>query len=202
MGPDSNGVDVGCHMGEILAQFYAASPNGQHVAFEPIPSQAAWLTKRFPKARIVPMALSDHEGTIEFYHNVDFPAYSGVSVQRPDDKIELLKVPVSTLDKVLENGRKIDFLKIDVEGAEMPVFRGARETIKISRPAILFEYVEHASARHGAPADVFFDVLRKELGLKVFLIQSWLDGQQPLTREQFISTCRSYRAYNFVAFPD
>ncbi len=40
MGPNSNGVDVGCHMGEILALFYAASPNGKHVAFEPIPSQA------------------------------------------------------------------------------------------------------------------------------------------------------------------
>jgi FkbM family methyltransferase len=200
MGPDSNGVDVGCHMGEILAQLCALSPHGHHVAFEPIPTQAAWLTKRFPKTRIMPMALSDHEGTIQFYHNVDFPAYSGVSVQRPNDKIELLTVPVSPLDKVLDPKRKIHFLKIDVEGAELQVFRGAKETIKSSKPAILFEYVEHASARHGAPADVFFNALKDELGLKIFLIESWLNGQAPLTCDQFANICRDYRAYNFVAF--
>ena len=35
---DSNAVDIGCHMGEMLAEFCSLAPMGRHIAFEPIPS--------------------------------------------------------------------------------------------------------------------------------------------------------------------
>lgn len=47
--------------------------------------------------------------------------------------------PTITVDKALDNNEKVDFIKIDVEGAELEVIKGAENTIKNHKPSILIE---------------------------------------------------------------
>jgi len=66
------------------------------------------------------------------------------------------EVAVDTLDRQLENaGRpRIALVKVDVEGHELAVFRGAERTLSSSRPALLFESeMRHLSGR--SPHEVF-----------------------------------------------
>ena len=63
-------------------------------------------------------------------------------VARPKDKLERVeKVPLDTLDHVLEEERveKVDFLKIDVEGAELEVLLGAQNALLTLKPKVVLE---------------------------------------------------------------
>jgi len=57
-------------------------------------------------------------------------------------------VPAQTIDTIV-NGRGVDFLKIDVEGAELMVLRGMTETLKRLRPIIVLELVPDLLANLG-----------------------------------------------------
>ena len=78
--------------------------------------------------------------------------YIGVDVPR------VTKVPVTTLDIYSKQVglKRLDLLKIDVEGAELFVLRGAREVLSNLRPAVLFE-VGYRNLRPYAilPSDIF-----------------------------------------------
>jgi FkbM family methyltransferase len=194
-----NAIDVGCHMGEILARILKRSPDGTHHAFEPIPSQATWLKKKFPKAKIHEIALSDYQGEAEFLHKVNNPAYSSLKDESGPGNREKIKVRVDTLDNVVGADSALKFLKVDVEGGELGVFRGALQLIKKNQPLIVFEFTKHASAAFGtSPADVH-DFLTHEAGLKVYSISGYLEGSAPLSSEEFLDFAEQYKGYNFVA---
>jgi FkbM family methyltransferase len=61
-------------------------------------------------------------------------------------------VPVITLDDFMakEGLPRIDFIKVDVEGMELNVFRGARESLKKFRPMIYFETLSRFGDEHGS----------------------------------------------------
>ena len=72
------------------------------------------------------------------------------------------QIPVKTLDSYdLTN---VDVIKIDVEGFEVPVIEGARETILYNKPWIQIE-ANHTGERYGRPKMTILDALRK-LGMK------------------------------------
>jgi hypothetical protein len=50
VGPSSNCIDAGSHLGTILSLFLKHAPRGRHLAFKPNPWQARWLTRRFPES--------------------------------------------------------------------------------------------------------------------------------------------------------
>jgi FkbM family methyltransferase len=111
-------------------------------AFEPIPQLAAYLRRASPKrVRVVECALSDKEGLANLY----VPSNWGeASLRKPHQGAAVLGVPMKTLDSF--ELRNVGLMKIDVEGHELAVLRGARDTIRTSRP-IVFVEVEH---RHGS----------------------------------------------------
>ena len=140
---DSNCIDVGCHKGEILDIILKLSPNGKHFGFEPIPYLFANLTSKYKnKATIFPYALADKNGTSTFQLVKNAPAYSGINKRRYDienPEIEEINVELKTLDEVISPDLKIDLIKIDVEGAEFGVLKGAKQLLLKSKPAIIFE---------------------------------------------------------------
>ena len=63
----SNCIDIGCHLGSMLSEIMRLSPEGKHMAFEPIPYKARWLKQKFPEIDIKEMGLSDAPGEATFY---------------------------------------------------------------------------------------------------------------------------------------
>ena len=199
---DSNCVDVGCHKGEILEMMLNYAPKGHHFAFEPIPFLYQDLVKKFQNiATIYPNALSDEKGTTTFNLVKNAPAYSGLKQRHYDidnPEIEIINVEVETMDDLLGDNR-IDFIKIDVEGGEFGVLKGAKNLLKKNLPTILFECGKGASDYYGTqPADIF-NYLTQEIGLQVFTLDAFIKGNKALSQAEFVDCFETQKEYYYVA---
>ena len=201
---NSNCVDVGAHCGSVLRQMLELAPNGEHLAFEPLPGFAEHLRTSFPQVRVFEVALSDNAGPTTFQHVVTNPAYSGLRQRNyPSDHEDIRDITVNTdrLDSLVADGYTAALIKIDVEGAELGVLRGAIGVIKRSRPYIVFEHGLGAANHYGTvPGDVY-DLLSGQCGLKVSLMRRWLSGEPPLSRAAFIRLYERGREFYYLADP-
>jgi len=197
---DSNCVDVGCHKGTILKEMLCIAPTGTHYAFEPLPELCQELRLSFPGVRIYDVALSDSVGETSFQHVVTDPSYSGLKKRQypgTNETIKEIKVRTDLLDNIISED--ISLIKIDVEGGELQVLRGAVNTIRKNKPVVIFEHGIGAADYYGTtPEDVYH--LLTECGLCISLMKEWLKGDPPLTREGF--TARFYQGeFYFMAHP-
>jgi FkbM family methyltransferase len=197
---DSSAIDVGANEGAVLESIVRIAPRGRHVAFEPIPHLHDLLARRFPDVDVRRSAASDTAGTAEFTHVPDAPAYSGL-LQRDDlpigtRPIERVSVRTERLDDVLADGPAPTLIKIDVEGAELGVMRGAVETLQRHRPFVLFEHGAGGADLYGTRPTEVFDLL-EGMGLQIFD----LDGSGPYSRDRFEATFTE-PIWNFLAAPD
>ena len=200
----SNCVDVGSHKGEVLREMRAFAPEGKHFAFEPIPDLFADLKQRYNgNTTIYNFALSDEEGTSTFQHVVSKPAYSGMKQRSYDHEptINEIEVKTQTLDAILPKGTVIDLIKIDVEGAELQVLKGAKSIIKSNHPVVIFEHGLGASDHYGTTPEDVFSLLVDECGLSISLLPDYLDQKDSLSMEEFKDEFYTGRNYYFVAHP-
>jgi FkbM family methyltransferase len=198
----ANCLDIGAHLGSVLSKIVQLSPNGKHMAFEAIPYKANWLRKKFPEVDVKQMALTDSQGEIKFYLDKRQTGYSGLH-PRSGKQLETLQeliVPCNTLDNLLLPQCQIDFIKIDVEGAELSVFQGAKNTLSRYHPTILFECAISSIGRFGVTPRKMFDFLTQEYGYSIYLIKDFLIGGKPLTFEKFNGAMHyPFQAFNFIA---
>lgn len=202
---DSNTIDVGCHKGEILQIILKKSPNGEHYAFEPIPAYFEALKRNFSgRAKIYPYALSDQNGITVFQHVKNAPAFSGIKkrkylIENPD--IEEIEVQMKILDDVVDPEKKIDLIKIDVEGGELAVLKGGRILIKKQKPIIIFECGLGASEYYGTSSSEIHQFICNESGMKISTLLSYVKKGKPLTEMEFEKSFNSNSDYYFVAHP-
>lgn len=189
---NSRAVDVGANVGTILEQIVRAAPAGQHIAYEPVPFLADDLSSKYPTVDVRRKATSDEVGEASF--TIVPGAHSRSGLQAMNDATgELITVEVTTLDSDIKE--KVDFLKIDVEGAELETLRGARRILHDYRPFVAFEH------GHGLkPADLphnraIFDEL-SSAGLRI----CDMDGVA-LDRQAFEAVYLSGDRWNFLARP-
>jgi FkbM family methyltransferase len=198
--PDSNCVDVGAHLGSMSNAFLKAAPRGKHTAFEALPHKAQWLVRKFPEVTVHNLALSDTAGTLTFYQNLTHSGFSGL--QKHDhhaDDFRELRVQCRLLDDVLPRDYRVDFLKVDVEGAELSVFRGAERVLRECRPILFFECTRSGLDQFElTPMDVLEFLAGR--GYSVYLIKDYL-GQGPALDRTSIAeaTVYPFKAFNFVA---
>ena len=108
---------------------------------------------------------------------------------------------LARLDDELADAR-IDFIKMDVEGAELAALRGGRELLRRCRPVVLLECTAASAAAFGAtPQDVWHE-LRDGSGYDLFTPVDFRGGGSPLDAADFAAaSVYPFRTFNFVAAP-
>jgi FkbM family methyltransferase len=202
--PSSNSIDIGCHKGEILDVILTYAPDGKHYAFEPLPHLFDFLREKYKGMNIsvFPLALFDKKGETTFNYVVSDPAYSGIRKRQynsPDVRIDEMKVDTDLLDNIIPAGQSIDFIKIDVEGAEFGVMKGGSSTIKRCQPVIIFEFGLGAADYYGTKPEDLFHLVNDDFGMCLSTLKSFLTNGHCLDKKEF---CRMYttgKEYYFVA---
>lgn len=194
---DSNCIDVGSHDGRFLSDMVRIAPLGRHIAYEPLPTFFAQLTKDFPGVDVRCAALSNVNGTSDFTYVKNLPAYSGFRRRKYPTKptIETITVQAERLDDHLGRDYVAGLIKIDVEGAEQQVIEGAMETLKRDRPIVLFEHGIGASDFYGTGPSDIYRLLCDGARLRIFD----LDGNGPYSLAQLEAVYRRNDRWNFVA---
>jgi FkbM family methyltransferase len=141
-------VPVGCTAIDVGANRGYYSWALSHIAviveaFEPNPILARFAQSKLGiRAHLHEVALSDHEGTATLYvprrpSGSSLHIIGNLGNVYAHDSVDEIQVRLATLDSYgFEN---VGFIKIDVEGSEMEVLAGGRETIRINRPNMLIE---------------------------------------------------------------
>ena len=198
---DTNCIDVGAHLGSVLARIVKRAPLGSHIAVEPVPYKARWLRRKFPSVDVYELAVGETAGKVEFFLDAHSSAFSGLRKQGPGEATKL-QVTCSRLDEIAPADFKPGFLKIDVEGGELGAFRGARRLLSQGRPLILFECTKSGLDAFGLDGRELYEHLCGEAGYRIYLIKDWLVGGEPLELEEFRASMRyPFRAFNYVAAP-
>jgi FkbM family methyltransferase len=197
--PDSDCLDVGAHAGAVLRELVRLAPQGRHVAWEPLPEFAHRLRAEFPTVEVREAALSNRAGERSFVHVLGEPGWSGF-LERPTPGGGLtgrITVRCERLDDALPDAVRPAFVKIDVEGAEEQVLRGASETLLRHRPLIAFEHGLGSADRYGTTPEDIHDLLAGVLGYTI----TGMDADGPYTRSRFAEIFARRERVNFVAHP-
>jgi FkbM family methyltransferase len=150
--PASCVLDVGASFGLFTLGACTHATAGHVYAFEPVPAAAELLARHVrlnragDRVECVCAAVGDREGTCTLYvpPRTAMSSFGRANVLlRPewgDAAVTAIDVPVTTIDNFCR-ARRIapDVIKIDVEGAEVMVLRGARETLARHRPLVFCE---------------------------------------------------------------
>jgi FkbM family methyltransferase len=177
--------DVGANLGLHTLTF---SRLAKHVvAFEPNPSLTPNLKKtvaNLPNATLCDVCLTSADGPVQFHISEWDHMLSSMS-NWSGQPTRAIEVSGRSLDSLLADGSipKPDVLKVDVEGAELMVFRGADHLF--SKPdsprAIIFEELNSSSRKLGI-ADGEAAEFLKAKGYSIYLITE--DGTIPLPAER------------------
>ncbi len=199
--PNFNCFDIGAHIGSVLSDLCRFAPDGTHLAIEPSPQKAARLRKNFPQVEIIEAAVSDEPGRAEFFDDTDRPGFSGLQAPQGDDAVTMYDVSVVTLDDRFGD-RSVDFIKIDVEGAELPALRGGTGLLSAQQPSVLFECgLDDQLERFGYERVDLFDFLVGQ-GYEVYSMIDFCFGRSPMTRDSFRKAgTYPYRGFNYLALP-
>ena len=162
LGKNSVFIDVGANVGAYLYTLENHLKPENIYAFEPNQQLFKRLKRLFPKVNLFSLALSDVSTIAEF----KIPVINGEKVhtrgtlqtsikEKNEEKTILQKVEVKPLDDLVFdevyieqdrnaqtnkfNLKKLDFIKIDVEGNEMQTLRGAKKTIEKFKPILMVE---------------------------------------------------------------
>lgn len=178
LSPGSIFIDVGAHLGiYTLVASQLVGESGRVVAFEPSVQSFSRLRQNIVLNGLTnvcafPVAVSDRTGRAWLYHP-EVPDSNSLG-KDPAWGNEAEEVVTQTLDHVVEECAltSVDVIKIDVEGAEELVLRGATKTLISMRPAIIFEVNPSFSTLLGLSAQGASNLL-KSLGYEIFELRAF-----------------------------
>jgi FkbM family methyltransferase len=142
-------IDVGANIGLISLYMLKHVPDITIHAFEPSPHQYGLFKRTLEENHIRAIhlfdsALSNKEGEVSFFaHDTGCPADGFIDTGRGGVG-KTIKVKTTPLDAWwANNGRpKVDLIKADTEGAELLIFKGAKEVLETFSPVVFFEMQE------------------------------------------------------------
>jgi FkbM family methyltransferase len=197
-------LDIGANQGlyTLIAARYLQS--GQIVAFEPVNEEAQKLERnlrlnRCKNVLVERMAVGAIEGQMDLHVCLDGKAvYSSLRPQSKDVKGRktILQVQVTTLDAYIEDQhdiQSVDFIKVDVEGGELDVLRGAEQALSNFRPLLMVEVEDRRAQSWGyAAKEIIEFLLRRDYQWFDIVSNGYLAPHSPK---------HQYRWENLVAVP-
>jgi FkbM family methyltransferase len=191
---DASCIDVGANIGTVLRDMVRFAPRGRHLAYEPLPELAAQLARDFPHVDVRNAAVSDHAGTATFHRVRGRETRSSLStLDHAPEQLDPYTVRLEDLDSGIPPDFVPALIKIDVEGAEEQVLRGAARTLERHRPTVVLEHSSNA-AHFGTRSETVHELL-VGAGLRVFDI----DGNGPYGPGELAARVRSGSMWTFVA---
>jgi FkbM family methyltransferase len=148
-------IDVGGNVGYYSIGLRTLHPRLRVRAFEPVPATAAQfrnncLINACTDIELNEIALSDHEGQVTLHvHPACCVAASEVNILESSESVPVV-CPRMRLDTFLAGAPdRVDFIKCDVEGGELAVFRGAEGVLRRDQPVVFAEMLRKWSAKFG-----------------------------------------------------
>ena len=138
-------VDIGANIGRYAVMQARKLHEGKVIAIEPMPKDFKILKKNISLNRLkniipIEIACSDKKGNADFWLGAEGEgtAHSLFEIKNRSRKI---RVKTDTLDNIIRDLKikRVDLMKVDVEGAEPNVFRGAKKILGEYHPRIIFE---------------------------------------------------------------
>ncbi len=154
--------------------------------------------------RLFDCALSNAVGKKQFQHVISSPGYSGFkkrTYESPNEEVQQITVKTDLLDNIVPKEIEIEFVKIDVEGAELEVLQGAKETITRCKPVIIFEHGLGAADHYGTTPEKMYELIVDQFGLRMFRLGDWLvsKGEKSLNKTQLCELFYSGSEFYFLA---
>jgi FkbM family methyltransferase len=174
--PGDTIVEIGANIGTETVGFAdIVGPPGRVIAFEPFESNLTRLRDAVAigghsNVSIRPFAVSDTEGTWEFYppnrrnSGVGFLALGRAEVASGGwwEEAASVTVQCTTLDTLADEIGAASIIYADVEGAEVHVLRGARKYIARHHPALVLEVDSNLMERAGSTYEALCDELQQQ----------------------------------------
>lgn len=192
-------VDIGAHIGwfTLLASKYVGD-NGHVYAFEPEPNNFELLNNNvelngFKNITAIQKAIIDKSETLNFYlskHNTGNHRIYDINNGRT-----FIKVQSTSLDEYFKaNNNKIDFIKIDIQGAEIRALRGMSEILKKNKRLKMYiEFWPWGIKKDTQDPKEFIDLLIKNK-FKIYLAD---DRSCPLNIEKINSLFNAIKYRGF-----
>lgn len=155
--------DVGAHVGYYTMLASKIVGSGKVLSFEPLPLNLKYLNQhvranRLTNVEVIAAAVGRAEGWLSF----DTGLGTGRGRLKTGSNESAMRVRVHSIDELLRTGRapRPNFIKMDIEGAEVDALRGAAGTLRDCRPTILL-------STHGREVRLECESLLKELGYRL-----------------------------------
>jgi len=144
---DSVIIDGGANMGIFCIFVAHLEPSATIYAFEPAPETVETLrknTQTYPQIKVVPLGLGDETTTRDFQtYNDSSVSNHFISEGFNVPGTEVSSISITTIDEFMKEHpqkspsvSKVDFIKLDTEGYEANILKGAAETIKQWKPVV------------------------------------------------------------------
>ena len=164
--PGTLAIDAGAHIGLFtVLMARAVGPHGRVLSFEPTATTAGLLRRTVELNGLDGVvdcrreAVSSSRGFAEFFVD-EHDASNANSLVRTIGAVASVRVPtVSIDDLVSEQPQPASCIKIDVEGAELAVLRGATATLSRDRPALALDVHPAQLAAAGGSVAEIWDLL-------------------------------------------
>lgn len=186
-------LDIGAHIGYYTLIFAKlVGGNGQVYAFEPDPENFALLKKNveingYKNIVLVQKAVSNKTGKIKLYlcedRKVDHSIYD------PHDSRKSIDIEAIRLDDYFKDYKgKIDFIKMDIEGAEEGVIQGASSLLQKNKNVkIVTEFLPIALRRSGIEPKEYLKLLIKH-GFSLYHINEQEKKIEPANIAELLET--------------
>jgi FkbM family methyltransferase len=204
--PGDLAVDVGAHTGRhafVMAE--CVSGNGRVECFEPL-EECRVTFRADPRfaaltgvINLNAYAIGEFSGSSDFVVAQDLLAYSGLKERTYDAQTRLARVSVDVrrLDDLFPNSsRRVAYIKVDTEGGEVGVFRGAGELIARDRPFVSFEFGMNSAKEYKiTPEDMFAIWHANNYRVTDILLR-------PLDRAAFSLSAHQQNVWDYLGIPE